>query len=510
MWRKRMRKIELWKALLKVSARLSQAILLASCLISFSSTGSSASGTQVADLFSIFEPKDNQKIGAQQHPRIVAQYGGEYVKEGLNDFVLDIVLRIVSVTEKKNDPWHVTVLNSPVVNAFALPGGYVYVTRGLLALANTEAEVAGVLAHEVGHVIANHGAQRQSRATGLGLLGALAGILTQSGEVFKLGQAVGGMYLAGYSRDQEYEADQLGVKYLGLAGYPREAMATFLTRLQAQSEYAKKITGKGEKGGQFDFFASHPQTDERIARAKADAAKVGDNLDRDEGRKRYLKHLDGIHFGDDIREGVIQGRWFLHPDLRFKFLAPEEFQLINSARAVYAIDGKGSQMVFDLDPKGLRGLSPEQYLKTVWMKKINPGPIQSLQVGGAQAAAVRFIEKNKGRKTYVTGIVINFGYDKAVRFIYRTSTASEDMAKRISESFGSFQPMQYEEAAKLKQVHINVRKVRKETTVEELIDGMAPAREKKDLFLLLNPAFEGRDPVKGDRYKLPEFTKDEE
>ncbi len=191
---------------------------------------------QVADLFSIFDSGDDEKIGAQQHPKIVAQFGGEYIKAGLNDFILDIVLRIVSVTEKKDIPWRVTILNSPVVNAFALPGGYVYVTRGLLALANTEAEVAGVLAHEVGHVIARHGAQRQSRATGIGLLGALAGILTQSGDVFRLGQTVGGMYLAGYSRDQEFEADELGVKYLGRAGYPREAMAIFLARLQAHAE----------------------------------------------------------------------------------------------------------------------------------------------------------------------------------------------------------------------------------------------------------------------------------
>src|SRR5690606_41277429 len=135
------------------------------------------------------------------------------------------------------------VLNATAAMAVRPPGGYVRITGGLLALANHEAGGAGVLAHEIGHGPARHGAARQARASGIGLLVALAGILTGSSVVGQLGQQLGGMYVAGYSRDQEYEADQLGVRYLGLAGYPRDAMADFLRRMEAQTQYMAALTG---------------------------------------------------------------------------------------------------------------------------------------------------------------------------------------------------------------------------------------------------------------------------
>ncbi|MFT6559718.1 M48 family metalloprotease [Sneathiella sp.] len=463
--------------------------------------GASAEATQVADLFSIFEPQDESKVGEQQHPRIVAQYGGEYIREGLNEYVLDIVLRIISVTDKADQPWRVTILNSPVVNAFALPGGYVYVTRGLLALANNEAEVAGVLAHEVGHVIARHGAQRQGRATGIGILGAIAGILTQSGEVARLGQTLGGAYIAGYSRDQEYEADQLGVKYLGLAGYPREAMGDFLARLEAHSQYSKKLAGKDGGSGQFDFFSSHPQTEDRIEKAMEIANRAKDELDRKYGRQTYLNAIDGMLYGDDVKEGVIQGRWFLHPDLRFKFMAPRGYQLINSSRAVFATDGKGGQMRFDMDMKGLRDLSMEQYMRKIWLKNVQVDQIENIQVGGARAAKTRFIAKKGNRRVHVTAVLINFGYDRVVRFIYENAKFSEDFDQAYSESYSSFAPLQYAEAAKIKPVTMSVATVKWGQSLEDLYQPMAEVGPKKDLFLLLNPQFLKEEPKRGQLYK---------
>ncbi|WP_169566010.1 M48 family metalloprotease [Sneathiella limimaris] len=466
-------------------------------------TGSARDGDQIADLFDIFEPSDEQAIGKQQHGRILQQYGGEYKKEGLNEYVLDIVLRIVAVTEKRNEPWNVTVLNSPMVNAFALPGGYVYVTRGLLAMANNEAEVAGVLAHEVGHVIARHGVERQSRATGMGLLGAIAGILTQSADVARLGQTVGGLFLADYSRDQEYEADSLGVKYLGLAGYPREAMADFLLRLEAHSKYSAKLAGKEGSSGQYDFFATHPQTEDRVDRARALAKQQADELQRSYGTKRYLENIDQMLFGDDIREGVIRGRDFLHPDLRLTFKAPKGFQLINSTRAVFAKDRSGNQMIFDMDPRGLQGLSPGQYMSRMWLSKVKHAPPQSILVGGAQGARTHFIVSNNNRKTYITAVVVNFGYEKVARFIYKSRTRTQELEDRYAESYFSFRPLGYEEASKIKPVGLEIRTARSGEDLEDLMDGMVEAKYPEDLFLLLNPAFKNREIKSGQKYKLP-------
>ncbi len=465
------------------------------------STPAASEERHVADIFSIFEPSNEQEIGASQHKKIVEQYGGEYIQEGLNDYILDIVLRIVSTTDQRNQPWRVTVLNSPVVNAFALPGGYVYVTRGLLALARNEAEVAGVLGHEVGHVIARHGVQRQSRATGVGILGAIAGILTQNADVARLGQTLGGLFIADYSRDQEYEADSLGLKYLGSSGYPRMAVADFLQRLDDHAAFEKKKAGKDGQSGQFDFFASHPQTEDRVDRARNLARKANEGA-RDYGRERYLNEISGMLYGDDIKEGVIRGRTFIHPDLRLTFDAPKGFQLINSSRAVFAQDRNGNRMVFDMDPRGLRGLGAAQYLQNVWMKNYSVGNIQNLDVNGAQAAYSRINIKQNGRVTYLTAVVINFGYDRVVRFAYTSKRRSNELEQRYIESFQSFRPIGFEEAAKISQLTLAVEVVGPYDDLEDLMDEMPKGKYSRDLFLLLNPEFKERAPRDGDLYKI--------
>jgi len=487
----------------KVWPRAVRAVFLSVLALGAVSVAPPASADVMDNLFSIFEPSDDRKIGAEQHPRIVAQFGGEYIKEGLNEYILDIGLRLAFVSEMNTLPWRFTVLNTPVVNAFALPGGYVYITRGLLTLANNEAEVAGVLAHEIGHVTARHGAERQSRATGIGLIGALAGILTGSGAVQQLGQQLGGLYVAGYSRDQEHEADQLGVKYLGLAGYPREAMADFLKRMQAQTEYFQKLSGNEGKSSQFDFFASHPLTEDRVEQATNAARQNADELEREYGRKRYLAAIDGMLYGDDPREGLIKGREFLHPVLRFKFMAPEGFQLINSTKAVYATDGKGGQMVFDLGQLKSDDQSLIYYLQKVWLSKLKPVKAYNIEVGGAPAAVTKIVvDSNNGKKLYLTAVVIDFGGGRVARFMYRVLVPDEGLQERIAASYNSFRPLQYAEAQQLKPSLMQIETIRSGQTVDDLVDSMVDvAKDKKALFLLLNPEFEEHEPISGREYK---------
>lgn len=489
------------------SSRTKPTILVAAFLAAVS-VPAPVSADFMDNLFSVFEPSNEREVGAEQHPKIVAQFGGEYIQEGLNDYVLDIGLRLANVSEMKTLPWRFTVLNTPVVNAFALPGGFVYITRGLLALANNEAEVAGVLAHEIGHVTAHHGAERQSRATGIGLLGALAGILTGSGAVQQLGQQVGGLYIAGYSRDQEHEADQLGVKYLGLAGYPREAMADFLKRMQAQTEYAKKLAGNEGKESQFDFFASHPHTDDRVSRAMGMAVANADSIDRGYGEAKYFSEIDGMLYGDDPREGLIKGREFVHPVLRFKFEAPQGFQLINSSKAVYAVDGKGSQMVFDLGQMKNQSLSMAEYMASEWLTKYKLQGILKMEINGAPSAVTKFFVEKNGKKIYLTVVAIDFGGGRVARFIYRSLSGGEDMQLLFQESFNSFRPLQYAEAQKIKPTLIDVKAVANNQSLADLVAGVADiVDDKKALFLLLNPKFENASPVQGQEYKSLTFAR---
>ena len=207
------------------------------------------------------------------------------------------------------------------MNAFAIPGGYVYVTRGLLALANNEAEVSGVLAHEIGHIAARHSAERYSKGVLLSIPAVLLGVVTGSQEVANLAGSAGAVYLQSYSREQEYQADLLGVRYLSRTNYDPYGMASFLGQLEADDKLDSKLSGNPEMADQSNIMASHPRTADRIQRAiqEAGGTQVSNPIVE---RDLYLRKIDGLLYGDQPEEGYIRGRRFAHPTLRFEFEVP--------------------------------------------------------------------------------------------------------------------------------------------------------------------------------------------
>jgi predicted Zn-dependent protease len=228
-------------SLLLVAGGLVAALALAGC------AQSPATGRNI--FTGGLSPEDEVKLGREQHPEIVREFGGEYDDPQLRAYVESLGRLLAQTSELPNLDWHFTVLDTPVVNAFALPGGYVYVTRGLLALADNEAELAGVLAHEIGHVTARHSAERYGQSV-LGSAAALGGSAAALGVGVLLGSQAAAEATSGaaqlavlsYSRDQEFEADTLGVRYLARTGHDPEAMATFLRRLLGHSRYEAELS----------------------------------------------------------------------------------------------------------------------------------------------------------------------------------------------------------------------------------------------------------------------------
>jgi len=173
------------------------------------------------------------QLGAQQHPRILATYGGEYKDQKLERMVAKIVGKLTTVTDKPDQTYRITILDSPNINAFALPGGYLYVTRGLLALANDSSEVAAVIAHEMGHVIANHGILRQEKEAETAIAGRVASEVLHNESASREEELRGKLRLAQFSRNQELQADAIGIKMIGEAGYDPFASARFLQSMEA-------------------------------------------------------------------------------------------------------------------------------------------------------------------------------------------------------------------------------------------------------------------------------------
>ncbi len=297
--------------------------------------------TGLALLAAIVSPAHAQTTPSPEQAvaEVARQFGGAYDDPALQNYVASIGQLIVATTPMANQKFTFTVLNSPIVNAFSMPGGYVFVTRGLLALANNEAELAGVFGHEIGHITAHHAEQRERRSTwaqlgavGAGLLGAVLG-KQQAGELASQIVGTGGMaWVQKYSRDQEFQADQLGVRYISAAGYDAQSMASFLRSLEAETEFENQLAGRplGEQG--FDMMADHPNTPDRVQRALAEARAERPHAAVD--HEIYLKKIDRVVYGEDPRNGVLRKRVYYHPTLHFAFAVPPDFQVLNGETQV--------------------------------------------------------------------------------------------------------------------------------------------------------------------------------
>ncbi|MEH3035171.1 MAG: M48 family metalloprotease [Sphingomonas adhaesiva] len=284
--------------------------------------------------------------GAQANPQLLAEFGGKY--DGPQAAYVEQVGKRVAVQSGLSNAqgdFTVALLNSPVENAFAIPGGYIYVTRQLLALMNSEAELASVMGHEVGHVAARHSAARNRTASIGGVLAGIVGAVAGNGAIGQLvgagAQQAAGLYTLKYGRDQEYAADALGVKYITAAGYDPYAAADMLAQLNAATTLQARAAGH-DANALPTWASTHPNSLERVRRAARLAQATGRPETTPPQDTAFLRRLDGLRYDDDPTEGVIEGQTFRHPGLRLRFTAPQGYTIANGADAV-TVAGSGGQ-----------------------------------------------------------------------------------------------------------------------------------------------------------------------
>ena len=443
-------------------------------------------------------PEDEKRVGREQHSKIVEQFGGEYDDPKLARYVDSIGQFLAAASDAPRTGYAFTVLDSPVVNAFAVPGGYVYLTRGLLALADSEAEVAGVLAHEIAHITARHGSKRQSKGTiaGLGLV--LLGAATDNRALVELGRVGAHAVLSAYSRKEEHEADEIGVRYLSRAGFDPGAMSSFLVKLKRQSEFEASLHGRSPRPG-LDFFATHPRTPERVERAVA-AARRTSVADPITARDIYLSKIDGMLYGGGPDQGFVRGRRFVHPVIRFAFEAPPRFRLLNGERSVTAFGPGGARMHFDLQ-RIERGLPLGRYLRKVWAPRARISHLERQVVNGMNAVTAL---ARAGRGEWVRIAAIRFRRDTVARFAFVPAAAPDSRADRHHRrTVHSFRRLSWREAQSVRPWRIEIHEVGRGDTVSRLADwNFAPGiTQPRRLFRLLNGLPRG-EPRRGDRVKL--------
>lgn len=312
-------------------------------------------------------------LGKQAHKQIMKQYQ-PYNDPALQSYVEGLVEDLSKKSHRENLVFHVTVLDSPQVNAFALPGGYVYITRGIMAYMNSEAELAGVLGHEIGHVTARHGVRQQSAGTVAGILGAGVGILTGSKEAAQAANIGGGALIRGYGRKHELEADRLGSEYLARVGYDPEEMINVVGILKSQEDFDKQLAKEEgrEPRAYHGTFSTHPANDQRLQEVVRAANKIKTASTREANREGFLNYMDGVTVGHSEKDGITRGNKFYHKDMNLFVEFPKGWRIENLPDRLVAIPKEGDLQLHVLLDDLNKRQSPKEYLNEKF-KDVNNG-----------------------------------------------------------------------------------------------------------------------------------------
>jgi len=437
-----------------------------------------------------------ESVAAREHQRMLQAFGGEYRAPAAQQMMAGILERLRAGTDLPGTSYRVTLLNSGLVNAFALPDGRLYVTRGLLALTNDVSEVASVLAHEIAHVTAQHAIERQELESRSVLVSRVRAEVLNNPGAAQLVRDQAQVAIASFSRNQELEADQIGVKTLSKSGFDPYGAHRFLVAMERNAEIVDKAAEARATAQGLDFSATHPTTPERINQALLTARQHGTPGLVEVERTRWLNALNGLIYGEDSNEGFVRGRTFLHPRLGIAFTAPEGFSLENSAQAVLGMTpGATEALRFDS-----ARIPPEKPLEDF---------LQENRIDGLPLSEVRSLSVNG--MTAATGLAVGTGWTFrifAVRMgaqVYRLIMASRSFSPETDErflaSFNTFRRLSPEEQANARPLRLAVVTARSSDTPESLSQRMGGIEKPLQRFLALNGLEAGAQLQSGRLYK---------
>jgi predicted Zn-dependent protease len=443
-------------------------------------------------------PKPAEMSGAAQreHQRILAAYGGAYQDARLEALISKTVDRLVAASERPDLRYRVTILNSPAVNAFALPTGQLYVSRGLVALANDTSELASVLSHEMAHVIARHAAIREDQARQAALVSRVASDVFNDPQMGAMALAKSKIALASFSRGQELEADGIGVGISSRAGFDPYGAVRFLNSMGRNADL-RPTAGIGTDPRYLDFLSSHPATPERMKIAQANARQFATPGSGERDPAAYLASIDGLVYGEDPSEGYVRGRRFLHPRLGFTFMAPEGFSLDNTSQAVLGVKDGGNEAL-RLDVVRVPAEQTlRDYLNSGWIENIDPNSVEEAMINGFPAATAAASGEQWGFRLYA----VRFGSD-VYRFVFATKRKTAELDRAFRESVGTFRRMTLSEIQGTKPLRLQVVSAQPGDSTEKLATRMAVADHPLERFMVLNGLQPGQALKPGEQVKV--------
>jgi predicted Zn-dependent protease len=448
------------------------------------------------------------ELGRQNDPQIRKQYG-VYPDPQLQAYVDQVGKKLAAQSHRPGLSYHFTVLDSDEVNAFALPGGYVYITRGILAYLNSEAELAAVLGHEIGHVTARHGVRQYTAATAANIGANIVSVFVpELGSVGgqQLLNVLGGALLSGYGRDHELEADRLGAEYIARIGYDPDAMIGVVGVLKNQEEFEKKrASAEGRKPRIYHgVFASHPSADQRLQQVVAEAHKHKSATTSRLARADYLRHLDGVVYGDNETQGIRRGRNFYHRDLNFALSFPEGWHIENRPDSILAASPDNQALLQVKSEPAQGAATPREFMQT---RLQLPGAVRQGAIEGArQPAYTAVVPMNTpfGRRDARASVV--FQRDSA--FIFLGTARTDDRFRAADSDFlataRSLHPLTAEEQHLARSLRLQVREARPGDSFAGLAKTSALGKDAEAVLRLVNDRFPAGEPRPGEKIKIIE------
>jgi predicted Zn-dependent protease len=410
----------------RLSVRIQMLFILTLCVFCSACVKNPVTGKRQLALMS-----ESQEIamGRESHPEILSEFG-KVENEDLQKYCARIGNDLAKASHRPSLDWHFTIVDSPVVNAFAVPGGFIYLTRGIIEHMNNEAEFAAVLGHEIGHVTARHSVTQISQGQlfnlGLGLGSIFSSRFRQVGGLAQMGLEV---LMLKYSRDHERQADQLGLQYMAKCGYDPEQMSKFFQIFE----------GMREESGQSipNWLSTHPSPPERIQKTSEEGARIKRESPRRDYRinaDEFLPRLDGLIYGENPREGFVEKGWFVHPDLRFQMDIPQGWDVENTRRSVIFAEPEGRALVELTLVRAEKGESPGDIARNIARQegtRLLSGRSESIH--GNRAYLGRYLVQGNSGNVEVAAAFISYG-----GHIYQAAgMTAESNFSRYSRSLGN-------------------------------------------------------------------------
>ena len=484
------------RALARRLAPLGMALLVSGCATDLLILGPQQEGAKVELPANAPKVSGAQSVAAREHQRMLAAFGGEYRAPAAQQMLTSMLVKLRGASDQPGASYKVTILNSGLVNAFALPSGNLYVTRGLLALTNDGSEAASVLAHEVAHVTARHAIERQELESRSVLVSRVRAEVLNNPGAAQLVRDQAQVAIASFSRQQELDADQMGMRTLAKAGYDPYGAYRFLHALGRNAEIVDRAAEQRASAQGLEFSATHPTTPDRVQQALMGARQFGAAGTFVSDRNRWLNALNGMIYGEDSNEGFIRGRTFTHPRLGIAFTAPEEFILENSTQAVLGMTPGATQALRFDSARVAADTSLESFLAENKLEDLTLAEVKTLEINGLPAAT------GLARGEDWTFRVFAIRVDQQVyRLIMAARQFSAEVDQKFFQTAESFHRLTATEAARARPLRIAIVEAKAGETAQALSARMGGIDRPLDRFYVLNGLEPGAYLQPGSLYK---------